>query len=880
MASDSDLLLDDLKSHIANRDVLVVVGAGVSIGATNRDPVASWMGLLEHGIGRCKAVASMSEEWVARRNADLTSGDMDDLLSVAELVASKLGSPRGGEYGRWLRETVGALRVVHRGVLEALRDLDLTIATTNYDGLIEEVTGRPAVTWQDGAKVERVLRGDDTGVLHLHGYWERPETVILGVRDYQKVLGDAHAQTMQRAIRATRTLLFVGYGAGLKDPNFGAFLKWTRGVFPESEYRHYRLALEADIMSLQAEHPREERVFVLSYGPSHADLASFLRGLAARSKPAAPAPVSTTPRLPAVGYCFGRDELVAVLVATMLQDRPPPTAILGGPGHGKTTVSLKALQDPRVGERFGARRYFARCDGTKTRDALAAEIALAMGLEAGPNLEARAFTELERDGAVLMLDNLETPWEADPLGTEELLAQLAAIPILCLVTSVRGMQRPQGVAWREPIGIPPLDLPAARQTFLAIAGERFRTDPRLDGLINAVGAIPLAISLLAYQAEGQPDLAGIWDRWQSERTKMLQRGGGGTRLTNLELSLELSVNGPRMNDPARQLLSLLGVLPDGIAWQDLDTLVPGQGAGAAADLRRVGLAVDDEANRRLRVLAPVREFVLARHVPGDTPFSHTIEHYLALAAEEGSKVGRDGGAESIVRLAPEFNNLEAMILAGLSRIDLGKCVDAARGMGEFIRFTGLGAPSVLERAGAVARSTNDARNEANCIRSLGDIALQRSDHDGARRRYDVALPLFRKVGDVPGEAHCIARLGDIALQRSDHDEARRRYDSALPLFCTVGDVRGEANCIQSLGDIALTRSDHDEARRQYDKALKLYGKIPEPYSIGGTHRQLARISPDQDQRRRHVEAAREAWASIKRDDLVEEARREFGEGVV
>src|SRR5262245_40599546 len=101
-------------------------------------------------------------------------------------------------------------------------------------------------------------------------------------------------------------------------------------------------------------------------------------------------------RLPAVGYCFGRDDLVADLVATMVQANPPHVAILGGPGHGKTTVSLKALNEPRVAERFGTRRYFVRCDGATTRDALAAEISLAMGLELGPNLEARAFAELER----------------------------------------------------------------------------------------------------------------------------------------------------------------------------------------------------------------------------------------------------------------------------------------------------------------------------------------------------------------------------------------------------------------------------------------------------------------------------------------------------
>ena len=100
----------------------------------------------------CRAASNFSSRfpdgWGNGLRAKLRSGDAEDLLYVADEVARALGAPTDGEYRRWLRETIGGLRAEHREVIAALSDLDVLIATTNYDSLIEEVTGLEPVTWR------------------------------------------------------------------------------------------------------------------------------------------------------------------------------------------------------------------------------------------------------------------------------------------------------------------------------------------------------------------------------------------------------------------------------------------------------------------------------------------------------------------------------------------------------------------------------------------------------------------------------------------------------------------------------------------------------------------------------------------------------------
>jgi tetratricopeptide (TPR) repeat protein len=530
---------------------------------------------------------------------------------------------------------------------------------------------------------------------------------------------------------------------------------------------------------------------------------------------------ATHPRLPARPRCFGREREVRELAEALCNDSLP-VPVLGPAGAGKTTITLAALHEQQIANLFGNRRWFVRCDGATGRDSLVGAIARVLCPEAVPPLEPKIFLDLEESPAVLALDNFETPWERDTAAVEELLTEFAAIPGLALVVGLRGEQRPYGPSWREAIHAGPLDPESARSAFLAVAGERFQNDPALDPLLLDLDGLALAVVLLASQAEGEPDLSVLRLRWQERRTALLRRAGARDRQHSLEVSLGLSIDSPRMTEEGRRLLSILGLLPEGAAREDLEVLLPEYGDEAAAVLRKIGLVFDQGS--RIRMLAPVREHVRQSYPPQPEDFDRAVDHYMALA-RLSEKIGGEQGADAAQRLRPEVGNLEPMILAGLERSDPVQAIQAALAYADIVRFTGLGGLMLLESALRVARRICDEILYANCIRKKGDIDLYRARYDSAQSSYEQALSIYQVRGTRQDEAACLLGLGDTYLFRANLRTASRIHEEARSLFHALGHLLGEAHCLMSLGSASTYCSEHETALTYLQEARSLFKEI-------------------------------------------------------
>ena len=278
----------------------------------------------------------------------------------------------------------------------------------------------------------------------------------------------------------------------------------------------------------------------------------------------------TTPQI-----FFGRDAEVAQMVhmiTTNIGRRPARIAILGPGGYGKTTLAHAVLTADIIREHFGNARYFVPCESVIS-GALLTELGKTLGLLKGGTdaLWADIHAMLSSMDTIICFDSFESPWDQDvevKHSVEELLSRVTELSRVTILITMRGAERPARTQWTQPFLKPleTLNLDAAKEIWQAIAGNY---DNFSEKLIEAVDYVPLAIDLLSHLSQVTPP-ALLWKEWNSKQTKAVQTGQEH-RLSNLEYSIQLSINSGRMkaNLSAKNLLGVLCILPDGLHMKHL-----------------------------------------------------------------------------------------------------------------------------------------------------------------------------------------------------------------------------------------------------------------------------------------------------------------------
>ncbi|KAF7368415.1 NB-ARC domain-containing protein [Mycena venus] len=161
--------------------------------------------------------------------------------------------------------------------------------------------------------------------------------------------------------------------------------------------------------------------------------------------------------------------------------------------------------------------------------------------------------------------------------------------------------------------------------------------------------------------------SGTLHRWKNEHTAPLSHGNN--KGTNLEKSILISLTSPRMasTPDAKQLLSLLSLLPDGITDRDLiasNISIP-RILAAKSLLLRTSLAQVDHGGR-LKVLSPIREYI-STFYPAHEDLIRPLRNYwqdlLKLWYSQKGNVSSD----IFPQLTNNVGNIESLLLHGLTK---------------------------------------------------------------------------------------------------------------------------------------------------------------------------------------------------------------------
>ena len=227
----------ELKDSIQRGDLVVITGTGVSLQTAKPlliegYEIVTWTGLLLHGIHRCQTLGLIDATRADQLRTRVGWKQVAELVQVADLITKELHAHSPGTYQKWLEDTVAKLEVETPRVVDALAKLGGILATLNYDSLLEKCTKRATVNWTDPSGVSAIVNGRQVeaagqmldAILHLHGHWQNAKSVVLGTASYAEVIAHPHAQAVQQLFAVGRTMLFVGCGGTLDDPNFEQFI--------------------------------------------------------------------------------------------------------------------------------------------------------------------------------------------------------------------------------------------------------------------------------------------------------------------------------------------------------------------------------------------------------------------------------------------------------------------------------------------------------------------------------------------------------------------------------------------------------------------------------------------------------------------------------
>ncbi|KAJ7046392.1 hypothetical protein C8F04DRAFT_1064144 [Mycena alexandri] len=591
------------------------------------------------------------------------------------------------------------------------------------------------------------------------------------------------------------TLQLDAYRAGLQDAMHA--LRIQTGISTVSGMAQAQKDVQQqheDLMELLAAHPD----IASSDSTSVRTLSTFATS------------VESFAMFPASPKIFHGREQELQQIMDLLSRESPRIVILGPGGMGKTSLAVAILHSDTASKY--EHRHFVSCHSSPSYLELVSNIASHIGVDHGPNLAGEIVRHFSRSGAsLLILDNLETPWEAldARADVEELLSLLADVPHLAILVTMRGAERPGKVQWTRPCPLPlaPLSEAAALQTFRDISDSPDESNTGVQDLLDLAGGLPLAVSLIANVAAYEGCDTAL-ERWRTESTRLLSDGFDKT--SSLEISVTLSLSSPRMDLEAQKLLSILSMLPDGLSEADLvQSNLPISGIlRCKMTLIRTSLAYIDYGHR-LKVLVPIREYVRSIY-PSSSEVKIALRKYFGSILNLWDDSEHITAPKSIPQISANLGNFNRLFSDAM-QMDYPDTLDNLRSALLFNSFCRhAGSPVRISLSQKIVQWQHDPVFGTYLIAEL--MSLQHGGAEEIEARIQSGHRFFEASGALE-KAQWHNTLGHHYFVQPDHTTARQYHESALSLAATLeGPSDAERQALQGISELLGTMGDNEGGR--------------------------------------------------------------------
>ncbi|KAG6843696.1 hypothetical protein H0H87_001548 [Tephrocybe sp. NHM501043] len=560
------------------------------------------------------------------------------------------------------------------------------------------------------------------------------------------------------------------------------------------------------------------------------------------SSPSSP-PRAVIPANTAIFY--GRDSIVAELIGVITGGPRQHICLLGPGGMGKTAVSLAVMNHPEVEARFTSDlRVWVPCVKARSASLFVETLRSSLGMMSefsGNPLGDILCTLKVSPPIVLLLDNFETPWNSDggQSDVEEVLRSIHRIPHVTLFVTMRSSSLPCGdIPWHR-IDIRSVAASASYDIYTSWHPEG-RGDPGIAGLLELIGHMPLAVTLMAkFAASTGLSVAEVIVEYNSLGTAML--GQGLDSKSSMDVCIGLSVNSPLMkaHPSSLDLLSTIAMLPDGTSYAMLSKWWARGLVGALGVLRDTSLV--DQRGSRYFVLPVIQRYIL--HPSRFSPHvrASMIESACSFLMAHSAVIGEDIFTTHYTAISVEGANLEAILLRATTP-DRHVLRDGFLALARHQRHASPRV-DIIERALTFASMIDDAELRGHILICYGDILFQLRHFGNALEKFKEALGIFQSILDKKKTAECRLKLAEVmdAHTSSAFPERLTLIMEAQEDSKIIGDEALAARCLLQFGRSYFIHGDFPTALSFLTQAEPMLVQAKDRYSHSICSRLLSRV---------------------------------------